>query len=403
MQQVYFEEARADLLEHLSLCGEMTDAQILEVIDGIVLTKGRENVLSYAEKTGLRQELFNSVRRLDAIQPLIDDPDVTEIMVNGYQNIFYEKNGTIRRYDKSFASEERLNDIIRQIASRCNKVINEQIPIADARLENGDRVNIVLPPVAVHGAALTIRRFPKEPVTIRQLIGWGSLTEEAASFLADAVAAGYTVIVGGGTSTGKTTFLNALSGAIPSGERIVTIEDNAELMIRGIENLVSLEAKNANLEDDHEITIRDLLKTALRMRPNRIIIGEVRGQEAEDFLTCLNTGHAGSLGTIHTNSARDLPGRLETLVRIGADLPIPVIREQIAAGIDLIVQLTRSALGKRMVGEIAEVTGIGNGQVEMQTLFVRDRSGRLVRRAELTDRQKMEEYERIRAAAAGKH
>ena len=389
-----YEESRKELIEVLSFAGEMTDERILQSIEELVLEKGRQYLLSLREKELLRRDLFYSVRKLDVIQPLVDDPLVTEIMVNGYQTIFYEKNGEIRRYEKHFADEERLHDIIRQIAGRCNRVVNEQMPIADARLENGDRVNIVLPPVAVNGAALTIRRFPEDPITMEELIRRDALTREAADFLKRAVAAGYTVIVGGGTSTGKTTFLNALSGAIPKGERIVTIEDNAELNLKGIENLVSLEARGANLEGSREITIRDLIRTALRMRPNRIIVGEVRGQEAGDFLTCLNTGHSGSLGTVHTNSARDMVGRLEMMVRMGADLPIGVIREQIAAGIDLIVQLGRDANGKRSVSEIAEVTGIRDGEVLMHDLYAREK-GVLERKDSLICRGKMEEYERI--------
>lgn len=390
-----FEEIRDELLMDLSASEELTDERILEKIDELVLDRGKRELLNFGEKESLRRDLFYSVRKLDVIQPLIDDPDVTEIMVNGYRKIFYEKNGNIFRYEKRFADEERLNDIIRQIAGRCNRVVNEQTPIADARLSNGDRVNIVLPPVSVSGAILTIRRFPENPITIRDLVEKETLTAEAAAFLTKAVAAGYTIIVSGGTSTGKTTFLNALSEAIPKGERIVTIEDNAELNLRGIENIVSLEAKSANLEGSKEITIRDLIRTALRMRPNRIIVGEVRGREAGDFLTCLNTGHAGSLGTVHANSARDMTGRLEMMVRMGADLPIAVIRSQIAAGIDLIIQLIRDAAGKRMVQEIAEITGMKNDEVIMHTVFGRNEAGELIRKEEMIRNGKMAEYDRV--------
>ena len=394
------EETRQELLEKLTFSDELSDEKILEMIDSLVLEKGNRYLLNYAEKETLRRDLFYSVRKLDVIQPLIDDPDITEIMVNGYRTIFFEKNGVISRYEKQFANEERFHDIIRQIAGRCNRVVNEQQPIADARLENGDRVNIVLPPVAVHGAALTIRRFPKDPIGVDDLVKKGSLSEEAADFLRKAVAAGYTVIVSGGTSTGKTTFLNALSEAIPKGERIVTIEDNAELNLKSIENIVSLEARSGAMEGTGEITIRDLIKTALRMRPSRIIVGEVRGQEAGDFLTCLNTGHDGSLGTIHANSAQDMAGRLEMMVRMGADLPIPVIRQQIAAGVDLIVQLYRDGTGKRMVREIAEITGLCGDEIRLQTLYERDSSGRLVPKEALSNDRKMVEYERIRNKGA---
>ena len=388
-----FEESRRALLNRLSESGELSDDEIWETIDTLVLEKGKEYLLTLPEKENLRKDLFYSVRKLDVIQPLIDDPEVTEIMVNGYQDVFFEKNGRISRYEKHFRSEDRLMDIIRQIAGRCNKVVNEQSPIADARLENGDRVNIVLPPVAVSGAALTIRRFPNDPVTIRQLVEWGTITEEAAGFLCRAVAAGYTVIVGGGTSTGKTTFLNALSEAIPGDERIVTIEDTAELNLKSIDNLVRLEARGPNLDGENEVTIRDLIRTALRMRPSRIVIGEVRGAEAGDFLTCLNTGHAGSLGTIHTNSTKDLAGRLEMMVRMGADLPIPVIRAQIAAGIDLAVQLYRDKEGKRKVYEIAEITGLEKEEVALHPLYTRDLNGELLKTGELMNSRKMTEYE----------
>ncbi len=368
----------------------------MDIIDDLVMAKGREYQLSLNEKETLRDELFYSVRKLDVIQPLIDDADVTEIMVNGKNNIFFEKNGVIKRYDKSFSDEERLRDIIQQIAGRCNRVVNEQSPIVDARLENGDRVNIVLPPVALCGPTMTIRRFPSDPVTMKQLISWDSITAEAAAFLEKAVAARYSIIVGGGTSTGKTTFLNALSEYIPKDERIITIEDNAELQIKGIENLVSLEAKMANMDGAKEISIRDLIKSALRMRPSRIIIGEVRGKEAGDFLTCLNTGHEGSLGTVHTNSTKDMPGRLEMMVLMGADLPIPVIRQQIATGIDLVIQLSRDAKGKRRVSEIAEITGMNGEEIAMHTLFGLDLSGKLVKEDELIKKRKMIEYERIK-------
>ncbi len=393
---VDFEKTRKELLGVLSDAVELTDDQIYEIIDGIVMEKGREQRLPLAVKENLREELFSSVRKLDVIQPLIDDCDVTEVMVNGYRDIFYEKNGVIKKYEKSFADEDRLHDIIDQIAGKCNRVVNEQSPIVDARLENGDRVNIVLPPVSLNGAILTIRRFPKDPVTMDQLVKWGSITAEAAAFLRSAVAAGYSIIVGGGTSTGKTTFLNALSEYISKGERIITIEDNAELQIRGIENLVRLEAKSANFDDGREITIRDLIKAALRMRPSRIIIGEVRGQEAGDFLTCLNTGHSGSLGTAHTNSARDMISRLEMMVRMGADLPIPVIRGQIASGVDLVIQLCRDAAGKRKVEEIAEIIGMENEEVCMHTLFKRDTGGELLRFDMLERSGKMESYEQAR-------
>ena len=256
-------------MSRLEARGELTDEEILEIIDDLVLSRSREFLLTLKEKEGLRKDLFYSVRKLDVLQELVEDNTVTEIMVNGYRDIFVERDGIIRKWEKSFTSEERLQDVIQQIAGKCNRVVNEQIPIADARLEHGSRVNILMPPVALDGAIMTIRRFPDDPVTMEKLVSWGSITAEGAGFLRNLVRAGYTILVGGGTSTGKTTFLNALSNFIPKEERIVTIEDNAELQIQGIDNLVRLEAKAANLEENREITIRDLIKTALRMRPPR--------------------------------------------------------------------------------------------------------------------------------------
>ncbi len=348
---------------------ELSDQDILDAIDELVLAEGRELRLSLRAKEEFRRELFCSVRKLDVIQELVDDPSVTEIMVNGYRNIFVEKSGKIRKWEKAFSSEERLWDVIQQIAGRCNRVVNEETPILDARLANGARVNAVLPPVSLDGPVLTIRRFPDEPITMVKLVAWGSITQEAADFLKKLVSSGYTILVGGGTSTGKTTFLNVLSACIPREERIVTIEDNAELQLLGLDNVVRLEARAANLEGGREITIRDLLRTALRMRPSRIIIGEVRSGEAGDFLSCLNTGHSGSLGSAHANSVRDMIGRLENMVLMGMNIPIPVIRRQIVSGIEILVHLGRDGNGKRRVEEIAEITGLKGDEVQIRTLF----------------------------------
>ena len=385
-----FESMRKLLMSRLEARGELTDEEILEIIDDLVLSRSREFLLTLKEKEGLRKDLFYSVRKLDVLQELVEDNTVTEIMVNGYRDIFVERDGIIRKWEKSFTSEERLQDVIQQIAGKCNRVVNEQIPIADARLDNGSRVNIVLPPVALDGPIMTIRRFPDDPVTMEKLVSWGSITAEGAGFLRNLVRAGYTILVGGGTSTGKTTFLNALSNFIPKEERIVTIEDNAELQIQGIDNLVRLEAKAANLEENREITIRDLIKTALRMRPSRIIIGEVRSGEAGDFLSCLNTGHSGSLGSAHANSVRDMIGRLEMMVLMGMDLPIPVIRRQIASGVEILVHLTRDKTGRRMVEEIAEITEYAEGEIQIQTLYGRNRQSELVCVSPLRHREKLE-------------
>lgn len=368
---------RRTLLSEIELDAFLGDEEILSRIDDLILSEQASQLVSLKEREEMRASLFNSVRRLDVLQELVDDEEVTEIMVNGHQTIFVERQGRIRRFEKSFLSGERLYDVIQQIAGRCDRIVNEQHPIADARLENGARVSIVLPPVALGGAVLTIRRFPKEVITMEKLISLGSVTREAASFLEQAVRGARSILVGGGTSTGKTTFLNALAGYIPSDERIITIEDNAELQIRGIDNLVRLEVREANLAGEGAITIRDLIRTALRMRPNRIIIGEVRGAEALDWLSCLNTGHAGSLGSAHANSVRDMIGRLETMVRMGADLPLHVIRRQIVTGVDLFLHLTREADGTRRLAEIAEVIGMEDDEIKLRTLFCRDEDGRL--------------------------
>ena len=388
------EEMRRKLTESFDLSEEISDEGILDVIDGLVIDKGHIRRLALREKEELRKDLFYSVRRLDVIQELIDDAEVNEIMVNGYENIFYEKNGEIYRFNKRFSNENRLYSVIQQIAGSCNRVINEQSPIVDARLKNGDRVNIVIPPVALDGPILTIRRFPKDPIIMERLVEWGSISSEAAETLSKLTAAGYTIIVSGGTSTGKTTFLNALSAFIPGSERVITIEDNAELQLRTIENIVRLEVKPANFEENREISVRDLIKTALRMRPSRIIIGEVRGSETADFLNCLNTGHAGSLGSVHANSPEDLVYRLEMMVRMGMELPIPVIRQMIASGIEIIVQLGRDAAGKRYVEKICEIKGFDGTYVTLNTLYESGMDGVLNKKHDLIHTEKVKKYEK---------
>lgn len=380
---------RGRLMDELEHSGEKTDQEILEMIDEMILEQSRHELLTLESREKLRISVFNSVRRLDVLQELVDDPGITEIMINSWDCLFIEREGKIRRCPKSFFSRERLEDVIRQISGRCNRIVNAQRPIADARLEDGSRVNIVLPPVSLNGPMMTIRKFPKEPFTMDTLVKQDSLTEEAADFLRKLVESGYSILVGGGTSTGKTTFLNALSAMIPPDERIITIEDNAELQLLGVENLVRLEVRDANLAGDYAVTMRDLIKTALRMRPNRIIIGEVRGAEAYDWLTCLNTGHDGSLGSAHANSVRDMILRLETMVLMGIDLPVPVIRRQIASGIEILVQLVRDSRGRRMLDEIAEIEGCKNGEIEVQTLYKRDENGELQRREPLLHTEKL--------------
>lgn len=363
---------KSSLAAELAMLGDVTDAEIKGRITDLILTESRRNYLSIDERTHIAAELFAAVRRLDVLQDYIDDPDVTEIMVNGPDDIFIEKNGRIEKSPKAFSSEERLLDVIRRIVGRVNRSVNEKSPIVDARLPDGSRVNAVVAPAAIGGPVLTIRRFPREPIGMGELISFRTLTPEAADFLIKLVRAGYSILIGGGTSAGKTTFLNVLAGCIPPDERLITIEDNAELQIRGIKNLVRLEAKQANIEENAEITIRDLVKSSLRMRPDRIIVGEVRGGEAVDFLQAINTGHEGSLSSIHANSCADMVPRLETMVLMAFPLPIPAIRRQIASGVDILVHLSRMKGGRRRVTEIAETDGMDGEEVRLRTLFTYD-------------------------------
>ena len=379
MEGNFFADIRQELMRELDQEAEWSDVQILEKIDDLVLLRTRRSSLTVNEKEQLRKELFYSVRKLDILQELLEDDQVTEIMVNGYENIFLEKQGKRMRWDRKFVSKEKLEDVIQQIAGKCNRVINENFPIVDARLENGSRVNAVVYPVALEGPILTIRRFPDHPITMEWLLKQESITMEAAEFLERAVAAGYSILIGGGTSSGKTTFLNALSNYIPKDERIITIEDSAELQIQGIDNLVRLEAKPANMEGNKEITIRDLIRTALRMAPDRIVVGEIRGAEAIDLLQAWNTGHSGSLGTAHANSSKDMISRVETMVLMGMSLPLEAVRRQIASGIDLMVHLGRQKDKSRKVLEITEVLGYENGEVKLQTLFQWDKDIRGLR------------------------
>lgn len=362
-------ELRKRVQEQLDLSRELSDEEVQELIDREILKTSRENCLLLEEKLRLQKELFNSMRRLDMLQELIEDPDVTEIMVNGPRDIFIERSGRLTRWERSFSSKGKLEDVVQQIVSFCNRSVSKANPIADARLADGSRVNIVLDPVALNGPVVTIRQFPKEPVRMRQLLEWGSISAEAAAFLQQVVKAGYNIFVSGGTGSGKTTVLNALSEYIPSDERIITIEDNAELQLDRVTNLVTLEARNANLEGEREITIRDLIKTSLRMRPDRIIVGEIRGAEAIDMLQAMNTGHDGSLSTGHANSPGDMLSRLETMVLMGMDLPLTAVRRQIASGVDLIVHLGRLRDGSRKVLEIVELDGMEQGEIRLRPLF----------------------------------
>lgn len=341
--------------QRMDMSSELSDAQIEEIIDSVIMEKSREVYMSAVTKLTLRQELFNAIRRLDLLQELIDDKTVTEIMVNGADAIFYERDGRIYTWDRHFESREKLEDVIQQIVSRSNRQVNESIPIVDARLKDGSRVNVVLDPVALNGPILTIRKFPEKAITMEDLIRWESISQEAAEYLKVLVKAGYNIFISGATSTGKTTFLNVLADYIPKTERVITIEDSAELQIHGIENLVRMEVRQADGDGVSNVTLRDLIRTSLRMRPDRIIVGEVRGEEALDMIQSMNTGHDGSLSTGHANSPQDMLSRLETMALFASDIPIQAIRKQIASSIDIIVQLERLRDRSRRVTAIAEV------------------------------------------------
>lgn len=358
-----------DVLSRMDMTVDLTDEEVFNLIEQCILELSREYFISLADKRRFAREIFLSIRKLDFLQELIDDESVTEIMVNGPDAIFVEKDGALYRSEECFESCEKLENVIQQIVASCNRVVNEASPIVDARLENGARVHVVLAPVALNGPILTIRRFPEQPMRMENLLRMGSISEEAAKLLKKLVRAGYNIFISGGTGSGKTTFLNALSEYIPPQERVITIEDSAELKLVGIPNLVRMETRNANMEGCREITIRDLIRASLRMRPDRLIVGEVRGSEAVDMLQCLNTGHDGSLSTGHANSASDMLYRLETMVLMGMELPLAAIRGQIASGLDVIVHLGRLRDRSRRVLEIAEVLGFEDGNIRMQTLY----------------------------------
>ncbi|ROR23675.1 pilus assembly protein CpaF [Mobilisporobacter senegalensis] len=358
------------VLNKMDLTKDVTDEEIQEIIDNVVVNEVKSKDITIEEKVKLSAEIFNSIRRLDVLQELIDDNTITEIMVNGENNIFIERQGKINRWNQKFESKKKLEDVIQQIVSGANRIINELNPIVDARLENGSRVNVVLPPVAINGPIVTIRKFPDKPITIEKLIEIGSITKEAAEYLKTLVISGYNIFISGGTGSGKTTFLNAVSNFIPSDERIITIEDSAELQLQNIQNLVRLEVRNANVEGNNEISIRDLIKSSLRMRPDRIVVGEIRDGAALDLLTAYNTGHDGSLSTGHANSPTDMLARIETLVLYAADLPLLAVRKQIASAIDIIIHLDRLRDKTRKVMEIVEILDCIDGEIEVNKLFV---------------------------------
>ncbi len=393
-------DLREKILEKIDYSKESTDEDIDQIIDEVLLESQLIQLYSVKLRWKLKKELFDSLRRLDILQTFVEDSNITEIMINGTEHIFIEKEGQVIELDIKFESEEKLRDVIQQIVAGCNRVVNESSPIVDARLENGARVNIVMNPVALNGPILTIRRFPDKPITMQDLINNKSITQEVALFLQTLVHAKYNIFISGGTGSGKTTFLNVLSGFIPKDERIISIEDSAELQIQGIRNLVRLETRNSNVEGCKEISIRDLIRTSLRMRPDRIILGEVRGAEAVDMIQCLNTGHSGSLCTGHANNSYDMLSRLETMILMGMDIPLQAIKQQIASGIDIIVHLGRLRDKSRKVLEIIEVVNYKEGIIMTNSLFAYEEEredcngkivGKLNKKGELINENKLKE------------
>ena len=387
-----YKSIREEIMYEISGSGDLQDTELLRIIDGYLEQKARTRFLDLGTRMELRNELYNSFKKLDVLQELLDDHLITEVMINSPDEIFVERQNRMIRWDGSFESEDKLEDIIQQIVSRINRRVNTASPIVDARLEDGSRVHIVLPPVALKGPTMTIRKFP-EPIGMDRMVESGTITKEAADFLKELVRCGYNIVISGGTSSGKSTFLNALTEYVPAEERVITIEDSAELQIRHIPNLVRLETRDASSDGQGAITMAMLIKASLRMRPDRVIVGEVRGAEALDMLTACNTGHDGSLSTGHANSSKDMLTRLESMVLMAVDLPLAAIRSQIAAGIDILVHLARMPDHRRRVTEISEIEGIdqeSGGGICLRPLFTYEtEKDRLVRRNSLLHREKL--------------
>ncbi len=378
---------------NLDLTSEVDEKELRELIISGMENITKESYLSLADKEELSLRVYNSILKLDLLQEFIDDPDISEVMINGYDNIYYEKKGVIHRSNKTFESKEKLEDVVQRIVAGCNKSVNETYPIADARLADGSRVNIVLYPIALNGPIVTIRRFGKHVLTMEDMVDMEIVSKDVADFLNRLIVAGYNMVISGGTSSGKTTLLNALSNYIPRDERIITIEDNAELRIIGVDNLVTLETRRQLYDESRDITIRDLIKTALRMRPDRIIVGECRGAEAFDMLQAMNTGHDGSLTTAHANSAKDMLLRLEAMVLMAVDLPIDAIRRQIASAVDIVVHLERLPDRSRRITQISEIAGLEKGEIIMNELFnLESENGRyeIKRKGNLIHKEKLQ-------------
>ena len=382
------ERLRQSVREEISGFRQIDDLKLYEVIDRHILELGNQEYIPLKERLQLRMNLFNSFRKLDILQQIMDNSQITEVMINGKDHIFVEENGIMHPWDYEFESEEQLEDMIQQVVSRVNRMVNVASPIADARLPDGSRVHVVLPPISLDGPIMTIRKFPRT-ITMDMLVEFGTISKDAALFLGKLVRSGYNIFISGGTNSGKTTFLNALSVFIPQDERVITIEDSAELQIQHVKNLVRLETRAANAQGEGAIGIGDLIRASLRMNPSRIIVGEVRGKEALELLNSYNTGHDGGISSGHGNSPKDMLARLETMVLMGADLPLPAIRSQIASALDILIHVGRMRDKSRKVFWIEEVEGYEEGQIRLHTLYQLEK-GKLTKKGELKNRRKLQ-------------
>lgn len=368
--EAFIEECKKYIYENINL-NTTSDNELLGQVEELVEKRTANEYVSIEERVLIVQRIYSSIRGLGLLDTIINDESITEVMINGPEDIFVEKSGALYKLEEKFESEERLEDIVQKIVGTAGREVNQANPIVDTRLPDGSRVNVVLPPISLNGAIVTIRRFSKTPMTVEQLIKYGSITPEIAEVLRIFVESKFNIFIGGGTGSGKTTFLNAISNFIPHDERVITIEDSAELQIVGVDNLVRLETRNANASGCGAVTIRDLIKSSLRMRPERIVVGEVRGGEALDMLQAMNTGHDGSLSTGHANSTKDMLSRLETMVLQGAEgLPLEAIRQQIASAIDIIIFLSRLRDKSRKTMEITEIVGYEKGEIILNPLYV---------------------------------
>ncbi len=365
----YTSRIKKRVYEKLDMSTDIDDKDLRNVIEECVQEESKVYIIPLRQREIIEESVFNAIRRLDILQEILEDDSITEIMINGSKDIFIERNGNLQRWDKHFETTDKLEDVAQKIAASSNKIVNTSVPIVDTRLDDGSRVSIVLPPIAIDGPVITIRKFYDDPLTMEKLIAFHSVTQEAAEFLEKAVKAKYNIFISGATGSGKTTFLNVLSNYIPSDERVITIEDSAELQIKNIDNLVRLESRKANIEGKNEITIRDLIKASLRLRPDRIVVGEVRGDETLDMVQAMTTGHDGSLSTGHGNSPQDMMSRLETMILMGMDMSLSAVRKQLVSAIDIIIHLGRLRDRTRRVMKIVEIAGLQNGEVQYNTLF----------------------------------